>query len=226
MLRYCLRAFSMAEANRSIMPLLHELNQKEMQHLGKSRQQLFKEVDQPVLLSLPEHAYEFARWKNARVSIDYHVAFEGHYYSVPHTLVGQEVRLCVTEHLLQVFHREQQLAIHPLSEAQGRFSTNPDHMPSHHKFVLNTDSDWLLREAAKVGPHTATYMTAVLRSRPYPQQSFRTCLGILDLAKKYLPSQMEVACQRLLNPKLLTYHDLKSELEHLPIDPTLPVLRA
>ena len=160
------------------------------------------------------------------MSIDYHVAFEGHFYSVPHTLVGQEVRLRATERLLQVFHREQQVAIHPLNDAQGRFSTNPDHMPSHHKFVLNTDSDWLLREAAKIGPHTAAYMTAVLRSRPFPQQSFRTCLGILNLARSYLPSQMEVACQRLLNPKLLTYQDLKSELEHLPIDPSLPVLPA
>jgi hypothetical protein len=37
---------------------------------------------------------------------------------------------------------------------------------------------------------------------------------------------MEVACQCLLNPKLLTYHDLKSELEHLPIIPTLPILPA
>jgi len=218
--------FSVAEANRAIAPLRDELNQKEMQHLGKSRKQLFEEVDRDALLPLPERAYEFARWKNARVSIDYHVAFEGHYYSVPHTLVGQEVRLRATEHLLQVFHREKQIAIHSLSDAQGRFSTNPDHMPSHHKFVLNTDSDWLLREAAKVGPHTAAYMTAVLRSRPFPQQSFRTCLGILNLARKFLPSHMEVACQRLLNPKLLTYQDLKSELEHLPIDPSLPVLPA
>ena len=92
--------------------------------------------------------------------------------------------------------------------------------------MLNTDSDWLLREAAKVGPHTAAYMTAVLRSRPYLQQAYRTCLGILNLARSYLPSQMGVACQRLLNPKLLTYQDLKSELEHLPIDLSLPVLPA
>ena len=176
--------FSIAEANRAIAPLLKELNQKEMQHLGKSRRQLFEEVDQGALLPLPEHPYEFARWKNARVNIDYHVAFEGHYYSVPHPLVGQEVRIRATERMLEIFHRGQQVAIHPLSTLQGQFSTSPDHMPSHHKFVLNTDSDWLLREAAKVGPHTAAYMTAVLRSRPYPQQAFRTCLGILDLAQK------------------------------------------
>lgn len=206
--------FSIAEANRAIASLVEALNQKEMQHLGKSRRQLFEELDQPTLLSLPEHSYEFARWKNARVNIDYHVAFEGHYYSVPHTLVGQEVRIRATERMLEIFHRGQQVAIHPLSNVQGRFSTCPDHMPSHHRFVLNTDSDWLLREAAKVGPQTAAYITALLRSRPYPQQAFRTCLGVLDLARKHPQTHIELACQRLLPAHLLTYQDLKSELEH------------
>lgn len=225
--------FSIAEANRAIAPLLKALNQKEMLHLGKSRKQVFEELDQDALLPLPEHPYEFARWKNARVNIDYHVAFEDHYYSVPHTLVGQEVRLRATEHILQIFHGGRQVAIHPLSHAQGSFSTSAEHMPSQrpapfqgHRFVLNTDSDWLLREAAKVGPHTAAYMTAVLRSRPFPQQAFRTCLGILDLARKYLPSQLELACQRLLSAKLLTYQDLKSELEHLPVDRSAHALPA
>src|SRR5215211_599408 len=207
--------FSLGEANRGIAPLLQVLNQKEMQHLGKSRRELFEELDQPALLPLPERSYEFARWKRARVSIDYHVAFEGHYYSVPHTLVGQEVQIRATERMLEVFHHSQQVAIHALSSVPGRFSTTADHMPSHHRFVLNADSDFFLREAAKIGPQTAAYMTAVLRSRPYPQQAFRTCLGILDLARKYLPVHLEAACQRLLPAHLLTYKDLKSELDHL-----------
>lgn len=215
--------FSVGEANRRMAPLLEALDQKEMQHLGKSRRQLFEELDQPALLPLPERPYEFARWKRARVSIDYHVAFEGHYYSVPHTLVGQEVQIRATERMLEIFHRSQQVAIHPLSCLQGRFSTSADHMPSHHRFVLNQDSDFFLREAAKVGPQTAAFMTAGLRSRPFPQQAFRACLGILSLTHKYLPAHLETACQRLLNAKLLTYKDLKSELEHitrdLPIQP-------
>lgn len=213
--------FSEGEANRAIVPLLDTLNYKEMQHLGKSRRELFEELDQPALLPLPERPYEFARWKNARVSLDYHVAFEGHYYSVPHTLVGQEVQIRATERILEVFHRSQQVAIHPLSSLLGRFSTSADHMPAHHRFVLNQDSDFFLREAAKIGPHTAAFMTAVLRSRPFPQQAFRTCLGILALTHKYLPAHLETACQRLLPGKLLTYKDLKSELEHLTRD--LPI---
>ncbi len=213
--------FSVGEANRRMVPLLEALDRKEMQHLGKSRRELFEELDQHALLALPERPYEFARWKRARVSIDYHVAFEGHYYSVPHTLVSQEVQIRATERMLEVFHRSQQVAIHPLSHLSGRFTTSADHMPSHHRFVLNQDSDFFLREAAKVGPQTAAFMTAVLRSRPFPQQAFRTCLGILDLTHKYLPVHLETACQRLLPSKLLTYKDLKSELERLTGD--LPV---
>ena len=210
--------FSIGEANRAIAPLLETLNQREMQHLGKSRRQLFEELDREALTPLPAQPYEFARWKNARVNIDYHVVFENHYYSVPHTLVGQEVRLRASERMLVIFHRNQQVALHPLSKVQGRFSTCADHMPSNHRFVLNTDSDWLLREAAKLGPQTAAYMTALLRSRPYPQQAFRTCLGLLDLARKHPQAHIELACQRLLPSRLLTYQDLKSELEHLSKD--------
>jgi hypothetical protein len=96
-------------------------------------------------------------------------------------------------------------------------------MPAHHRFVLHQDSDFFLREAAKIGPQTAAFITAVLRSRPFPQQAFRSCLGILSLTHKYLPAHLETACQRLLNAKLLTYKDLKAELEHitrdLPIQP-------
>ena len=39
---------------------------KIMAHLGKSRRQLFEELDQPELRPLPEKPYEFAIWKTAR----------------------------------------------------------------------------------------------------------------------------------------------------------------
>jgi len=210
--------FSLGEANRAIIPLLQTLNEREMAHLGKSRKQLFEELDQPALRPLPERPYEFATWKNAKVSLDYHVAFEGHYYSVPHALVGQEVRIRATENMVQIFHHGQQIAIHPRSIAQGRFSTRAEHMPANHRFVLQADSDWFLREAARIGPHTSAYFTALLQSRPYPQQAYRSCLGILDLARKHPHAWLETACQRLLPARLLSYRDVKAELERLTAD--------
>src|SRR5664279_5663347 len=42
---------------------------------------------------LPAKRFELFRWKSAKVNIDYHVEFDGHYYSVPHTLVRTTVEL-------------------------------------------------------------------------------------------------------------------------------------
>jgi transposase len=207
--------FSLGEANRAVPPLLEKLNQREMAHLGKSRRQLFEELDRPALRPLPERPYEFATWKNAKVSIDYHVAFEGHYYSVPYTLVRQEVRIRASEGLVQIFHHGQQVALHTRSRTQGRFSTRVEHMPANHQFVRNVDETWFQHEAEKIGPQTAAYFTALLRSRPYPQQAYRSCLGILSLARKYTPRQLETVCQRLLPAHLLSYSDVKAELEQL-----------
>ena len=216
--------FSVGEANRAIAPLLQALNQKEMQHLGKSRKQLFEELDQPALRPLPERPYEYAAWKSAKVNIDYHVAFEGHYYSVPHALVRQEVRIRAAENLVAIFHNGQQVAVHPRSQAQGRFSTRSEHMPPTHQFMSGMNEDWFLREAGKIGPQTSAYVAALLKSRPFPQHAYRSCLGILDLARRYTHPQLETACQVLLAAHLLSYRDLKNELERLAAQTPEPVL--
>lgn len=207
--------FSLAEANRAILSLVEKLNQKEMVHLGKSRRQLFEEVDQPELRPLPEKPYQFATWKTARVNIDYHVAFEKHFYSVPHILIHQEVQIKATERMVEVFHKGKQVALHPRNPTSGRFSTRAEHMPSNHRFVLELDADWLLLQAQAIGSHTTQYLESLLQSRSFPEQAYRSCLGVLSLARKYPNPIMETACERALQAHLFSYKDLKVELEAL-----------
>jgi transposase len=207
--------FSEAEADRAIRPLLDGLNNRPMVHKGKSRRQLFEELDQPELRPLPEKPYQFAAWKIARVNIDYHVAFEKHFYSVPYTLIHQQVEIRASERMVEIFHKGQQVAIHPRSRAVGRFSTCPEHMPSNHRFILELNADWLLRQAQAIGPQTNHYLTTLLQARAFPEQAYRSCLGVLSLARKYPHLLLETACQRLQEAHLLSYRDLKSELEML-----------
>lgn len=207
--------FSHDEANRAIQPLLEALNQKIMQHLGKSRRQLFEEVDQPNLRPLPEQPYQFAVWKTARVSLDYHVAFEKHFYSVPSSLIHQEVEIKATERMVEIFHKGQQVAVHPRSGAAGRFSTRSEHMPSSHRFILELDAEWLLKQAQEIGPHTLSYIQSLLKSRIYPEQAYRSCLGVLSLGRKYSHPLCEIACERALQAHLRSYKELKAELEAL-----------
>jgi transposase len=209
--------FSEAEANRAIKPLLEGLNNRTMAHIGRSRRQLFEELDQLELRPLPEKPYQFATWKIAKVNIDYHIAFEKHFYSVPHTLIHQQVEIRASERMVEIFHKGQQVALHPRSRVSGRFSTRAEHMPSNHRFVLELNADWLLRQAQAIGPQTSQYLNALLRARTFPEQAYRSCLGVLSLARKYPSSLLETACQRLQEAHLLSYGDLKSELEALAL---------
>ena len=65
-----------------------------------------------------------------------------------------------------------------------------------------------------------------MKSRQFPQHAYRSCLGILDLACKYKHPQMEIACQVLLTANLLSYRDVKAELEHLAANVSETVLPA
>ena len=210
--------FSLAELNRAIAKLLEERNNLPMEHLEKSRKQLFEELDRPALQPLPQTAFEYATWKAARVNIDYHVEFEKHFYSVPYGLIHQEVRLRATERMLEIFHKSKTapVASHPRNNIPGRYSTQTAHMPIKHQKAGEWTPERLQHWAESIGPQTSQFICAVLASRVHPEQAFRSCLGILSLSKQYSRSQMETACQMAREAKTLNYLGVKSVLELLP----------
>ena len=102
------RFFSLAELNRAIAELLVDLNTRPFKKLPGCRRSAFESLDAPALRPLPAGRYAIGRWKTgAKVNIDYHVEFEGHYYSVPHRLVGTKIDVRVTGALLECFVQAQ-----------------------------------------------------------------------------------------------------------------------
>jgi transposase len=85
--------FSLGELNAAIRELLDKLNDRPFRKLPGCRREHFEQLDRPALTPLPVEAYIYAEWKKARVHIDYHVAVDGHYYSVPHSLIKKEVEV-------------------------------------------------------------------------------------------------------------------------------------
>jgi transposase len=222
--------FSLARLNQATRELLFEINRREMKHLGQSRLELFEELDQPLLAPLPAQPYEFAVWKRARVHIDYHVPFEKHYYSVPYTLSGKEVDLRATEKVVEIFYLRKRVASHPRSAAMGRYSTHSVHMPAEHQFYSQWSPERFLGWAQKIGAQTAELISRALDARRHPEQAYRTCLGILGLAKRYTPERLEAACLRANVAGIRSYKGvnniLKNKLDQVNLDPgsnkTLP----
>ncbi|TPE42941.1 IS21 family transposase, partial [Maribrevibacterium harenarium] len=46
-----------------------------------------------------------------------------------------------------------------------------------------------------IGPATREVIHKMLSSKPHPEQSYRSCLGLLNLSKTYGESRLEQACQ-------------------------------
>jgi transposase len=193
------RFHSLAELNAAIRPLLDELNARPFQKLDGSRRRWFELLDRPALRPLPLTPFEYAEFKRARVSrLDYHVECDRHYYSVPHTLVGQEVELRVTRTAVEVLFRHQRVASHARSYRGSGHTTVAEHMPASHRAHREWTPGRLLHWAASIGTATASLVTHLLESRPHPEQGYRACLGLLALARKYGDTRLEAGCARAL----------------------------
>ena len=206
--------FSLAELNAAIRALLENLNARAFKKLPGSRRAHFEALDKPALQPLPTEPYVYAEWKKVRVHIDYHVAVDHHYYSVPHALIKKQLDVRITQHIIECFYRGTRVASHRRSHQKGRHTTLPAHMPEAHRQAGEWSPERLTHWAAKTGPGTEKLILSVLVSRKHPQQAYRACLGILRLGKAYGDGRLEAACRRALILGSHSYKSLESILKH------------
>ncbi len=207
------RFFSLAELNVAIRILVDELNARLMRKLGASRREFFDTIDRPALMPLPAEPYQYAEWRRARVAPDYHVEVQGHFYSVPSRMIRQVVEVRATEATIEVFHRGTRIASHARSGVKRRHTTIPEHMPSAHRRYASWTPARLLAAAEKVGPSTIALCEAIMRTKPHPEQGFRSCLGILRLEKTYGTQRLEAACRRGISIGSASYRSIASILK-------------
>jgi len=190
------RFFSLAELNAAIAELVEDLNRRPFRKLPGCRRDAFESLDQPALRPLPVTPFQHAQWKKARANIDYHVEVDGHYYSVPHALVRQEIEIRLTADSVECFFKGKRVAAHPRSSRRGAHSTVPEHMPASHRAHAEWTPGRMLNWAATLGPATTQIVRYQLESRPHPEQGYRACLGVMRLAKTYGKRRLEAACAR------------------------------
>jgi len=207
------RFYSLAALNEAIHGLLDDLNDRVLRGWGRSRRQLFDELDRPALVPLPDEHYEYAEWKRCRVNLDYHVEIAKHYYSVPYGLVRQEVEARITARTVEIFLRGKRVASHLRSTLPHRPTTIAEHMPSSHRRYRDWTHERIRREAARIGPDADTLIEVILRSRPHPEQGFRSAIGILGLVKRYGQERVDAACARALVLNARSYKSVAAILK-------------
>jgi len=173
--------FSLRELNAQIRRLFEELNDKPFQKRPGSRRSQFEALDRPALQPLPPHRYEYAECSKARVAPNIHVKVAECDYSVPYALVRKELEVRLSGRTVEVFHKGERVAAHRRSYTPDHYETLKAPMPEGHQRHLEWTPQRLLRWAAATGPPTQRFIQAVLDSRPFPQQAFNACLGVMRL---------------------------------------------
>jgi transposase len=209
------RFFSLAELNKAIAELLTDLNNRPFKKLPGCRRSAFESIDAPTLRPLPPTRYAIGRWKTgAKVNIDYHIEFEGHYYSVPHQHVGAGVELRITASTLEVLLRRQRIAAHARSAKVGGFTTVPEHMPASHRAHLQWTPAKLIAWGERIGAATGGVVRWQMEHRPHPEQGYRSCLGLMRLAREFGDERLEAACARAQSIRAPSYRSVKSILQY------------
>jgi transposase len=156
---------SLGELNQLIKSLLLELNEKPFQKLPGTRRSRFIEIDKPALSPLPKQSYRYTSVVVGRVRNDYHVDFEGHYYSAPHVLIRKKVTLHSCGNTIEIYYDNERVAIHVKKSEKGYHTTLPEHMPEAHRSHLQCSPTELNQRAQKVGSTTVKIIQGILNER-------------------------------------------------------------
>lgn len=223
--------FHLTELNMAIAQLLQRLNHRPFKKIEGSRHSLFASLDQPALKPLPLTRYVYAEWKKARVGIDYHVEVKGHYYSVPYSLIREEIDIRLTATTVECFHKGARVASHLRSFQPVGQTTHEAHRPPSHQRYLEGTSSRVRQGADQIGPYCSKVIEAVFQRQMHPQQCLQMGLGILRLAKSYGNDRLETACLQATRLRSASYKNIASILKYgldqsEPTDNTIPMTEA
>ncbi len=163
---------------------------------------------------LPAERFENGQWRKLRVELDYHVPAEGHFYSVPYQLVGQEVDIRLTSATVEIFHDGLRVASHARSFTADQSTTIAEHRPKAHQQYLDWTPSRLLSWADAAGPHTAQLFRQILALKPHPEMGYRSCLGLVRLGSKHSVERLEAAAARALHFGAYSFTSVESILRH------------
>lgn len=219
---------SLASLKEAVGPLVEKLNTRMMRRIKKSRRELFELIERAALRPLPATDFELAYWQLSRLESHYHVEYEQHFYSAPHTLVDEIVEARATEKTIEILHNGGRVASHARSHVVGGKTTLAEHMPRAHREFAAWTTERIEERAAAIGTNTKELVKKIFETRSHREQGRRSSLGLLRLADQYPADRLERACARALGARLYSRQSvlgiLRKNLDRIEDDggPTPP----
>lgn len=208
--------FDLSSLNSAITQKVKDHNQTRMQRKEYCREEKFLADEKHTLAPLPEKDFEIKYYKEYKVAQNNHIYMskDRHYYSVPYTYIGKKVKVIYTRSIVRIYSKGILIANHPRSYKKASYSTQKEHLCSHHQYYLRRSPEYYMQRAYKHSEALYQYIKALFEQDKYPEQLYKSCEGILNLAKKTNPLSFTKACTIALENKQYSYGFLKRILEN------------
>lgn len=208
--------FSLSELNEAIWEELENLNNTPFQRRDMSRRELFNEIEKNELMPLPAERYEIKHFQVSKVEFNHHVYLreDKHYYSVPYQYTGKKVKTIYTNRMVEIFSDNVRIALHKRNRKKYDYSTKDDHMPANHQFINGWNTDRFIKWASQMGGSIETFIGLLLESKQHPQQAFKSCMGVLNLGKKYKAEELEKVCENAIEYNAISFRFIKNSLKN------------
>lgn len=186
------------EINRRIKALTEDYNNVNFSGRDYSRRSFFEEDEKNALQPLPALAYELRRQVSLTVFKTGHVFLnpDKHYYSVPYQYIGKKVKVLYSKTLVEIFYKYEKIAGHTRIKSRFNYTTEPDHLASQHKAVLEWNPDKFLSAAKAIHTDVEFYLQKIFEKKLHPEHAYRTCAGILSFARRKGHDPLIRACRK------------------------------
>ncbi len=192
---------SLEELNKAIANQLETHNNQPFQKEDQSRRGKFEAVEKEKLQPLPQDRYELKNFKFVQVmkNCHIHLSEDKHYYSIPYRFIGRKVKMVYSASQISVYYNKERIAFHKRDTKRFVYTTIKDHLPSAHQFVSEWNPDKFLSWAARIDPKVKDYISMILYNKTYPEQAYRSCVGILSQEKKVGKQRLIDAIDRAIS---------------------------
>lgn len=213
-LRDCI-IFTLEDLNTAIKSALEDHNNRLLKGRNYSRRTQFEEVERHTLQPLPLLPYELKKQLYATVMKNGHICLgaDKHYYSVPYKFIGKKVKIMYSCKTVEIFYQYQCIASHKRIQSPYNYTTDKEHLASTHKFVAEWTPERFLNWAEGIHKDVKVYIFHILDKKQHPEQSYKSCVGILSLAKKYGNDRLINACRRAIDYEMYNYKTILQILE-------------
>ena len=189
---------SMIELNSRIKILLENHNNATMSGRDYSRRGQFEEMERSTLQELPVLPYNLKKFAGVTVMKNGYVMLntDKHYYSVPFRFIGKKVKIHYSKFEVEVFYKYEKIAEHVRTKSRHNYTTKEEHLGSQQKAILEWNPEKFLEDGRAIGEIVEYYIGQVLMKKTYPEQAYRSCMGILSFAKRKSNQVLIDACKR------------------------------